>query len=620
MSPHPSLDLRNMYLLPRRLQKSALRAFRDGPNATLEDLFGISQTDTTEDPIPPVSFLPLYYNILWVAFAASPLTVLHALETMLQHSLIPDELLPDLWPEMWRCMTPQARYIAELSAEGLDICSLHLSIIRQLGLRDNRAGADPLIVSSPGMKGHLTLLWGHFLRDKDLWSNPSCTTDLSRLLTSFLDHPPHEDIIEAAGGTHLDVASLVIKQVHMITSVVSETGVREEHLGFLLFLRGQLVQSYHIGRALDVLDFLGPLKKLATVIWPTVITSPHIAVPLLDGCLPLIDNQLAIFPGPRESIDSRLLVLLARCGIADIGQEDNAITNILGGILPGTLTFYAVLSRVEKGLRRIDALDLTPGLRQSGIWNYWLAFRQLAEERLVMKSRFDEDHKFVMFCDNIECLRTAAPTDLRRCSRCRSASYCSFICQRKDWTAGEHRNVCRRPGSQDLEKPHLPARERAFLRYLLHHDYLKHMEDILDQQVEFFIEFGSEEPFYTQFNYIEGALSIEVLPTSQLISSCMSDEDSARGKHEIARLARSADRMQLHVAVIANAGFGRFICCPLRTVNAELPNTLSGLVMDRLEGEITDEEYDDRLKILGDKLIEQSLSIHQPIYSWIIPA
>ncbi|KAJ7083281.1 hypothetical protein C8R43DRAFT_965398 [Mycena crocata] len=515
--------------------------------------------------VPPASFLLVYYKLLGkyqhpptsatalgkrISFAASPLPVLGALDIMLQHSLIPDDVVPDLWPRMWNCMTMQIPYLSELGVEDLD-----------LGLDGKSANPTPIIDSTPGIRAHITRLWAYFLHHKDLWRSshgPSADVDLSRILSFFFEDPIRTDIIDAAGGTYLDLASLVIKHVNMATYTVSRTGAHKAHLHFIDFLQGRLVGSFDMVHALEALDFITHLKKLSLALWP--ITDPDLASQLLEGFLPLINKQLAIYPGPRDGIDARLLVLLARCAIAGVGHEENAITNILGGILPGTLSFYGVLSRVEKALGRIDELRLTSGLRHSAIWGY------CAAQSLLKPTYYN--------APGAAACRIVPLCVSRRIGK-RESIAINLQTLALDWY---------------LEFPHLPARERAFLRYLVHHDYLAHKHQIFEQCADFYTHYGRDEPMYTKFNYVDGALAIEVLPVSALLSA-LKKEDLPRGRHEIARLARSAGTMHLHVAVVANAGWGRYICCPMRTLDATVSLTLKALGGKRSTREYTEKRY-----------------------------
>jgi hypothetical protein len=87
-------------------------------------------------------------------------------------------------------------------------------------------------------------------------------------------------------------------------------------------------------------------------------------------------------------------------------------------------------------------------------------------------------------------------TEFRRCSGCKVFRYCSKVCQGVDWREGGHRSTCgvhreqykgwfsfRVLGTEftrtaDLEE-RVMSRERTFLRFLIHHDYLETENKIL---------------------------------------------------------------------------------------------------------------------------------------------
>ncbi|KAJ7934150.1 hypothetical protein B0H13DRAFT_1855334 [Mycena leptocephala] len=96
--------------------------------------------------------------------------------------------------------------------------------------------------------------------------------------------------------------------------------------------------------------------------------------------------------------------------------------------------------------------------------------------------------------------------------------------------AGNHRNSCRSFKQEVfiLFSVELSTCDKAFLRHLVHHDYIKHKEEIFNLQREFMV--SSSSPFYTQFDHIDGDVLLEVLPwnnsnrssdaTSQTSPSC----------------------------------------------------------------------------------------------------
>jgi hypothetical protein len=97
------------------------------------------------------------------------------------------------------------------------------------------------------------------------------------------------------------------------------------------------------------------------------------------------------------------------------------------------------------------------------------------------------------------------------------------------------------------------------------------------------LTFKPEEPYHTGFNYVDRALSLGVLPISQLLASRIPPEDRARARHEIGRLARSTGRM---LADIADGGFGRAIYCPMLISDPKICQALPRLAKDKVAGNI----------------------------------
>ncbi|KAK6974339.1 hypothetical protein R3P38DRAFT_3133385 [Favolaschia claudopus] len=405
----------------------------DGPGVTLEDIFGVplSQRATFEErhPIPPKSFLFVYYHVLGkyqrtptsvnnhdrrVSFAAGSLTVLQALDIMAEEGLIPDDVLPQLWPRIWFCFNLQIRYLDELYALNVNICPVHLSLINHLGvyfIDSATSRINPVVASTPGLWDRVTRLWGHFLDHSNLWRvGPESETHISQIIPALFYDPTVGDELQTANYDFTHLASLVMKHLNMITSEVArledlDESFLEEYLSFVDALR-RYIPTHHMRESLVAFDLLGALKNLITALWR--IQDPQLtpmASQVLNRCLHLVDTQLNTSPNLRKSIDTQLLVALARYSIVGIGHYEGAITNIMVGILPGTLTFYSVLWRVEKALMRIDELGLTASLLDSDVSVLWTPFIQLAQERLATKAKFDEERHSrcnVKFCDNLD--------------------------------------------------------------------------------------------------------------------------------------------------------------------------------------------------------------------------
>ncbi|KAF7343215.1 hypothetical protein MVEN_01752800 [Mycena venus] len=147
---------------------------------------------------------------------------------MTQHSVISDEVLPNLRHRIRYCMCLRLGFIDELHALTLDICPVHFPPICRLWISD--AGLHkPIVFSTPGLQVHLIRPWAHFLHHENLWRASTSEADIGLVLSLFVDDPVVTDNIDDGNG-RLDLASLIIKHVDMITSDVSTGDTLEEYL------------------------------------------------------------------------------------------------------------------------------------------------------------------------------------------------------------------------------------------------------------------------------------------------------------------------------------------------------------------------------------------------------
>ncbi|KAJ7027380.1 hypothetical protein C8F04DRAFT_92455 [Mycena alexandri] len=76
----------------------------------------------------------------------------------------------------------------------------------------------------------------------------------------------------------------------------------------------------------------------------------------------------------------------------------------------------------------------------------------------------------------MKCQVASSRKNFQRCANCASAYYCSVACQRADW-GSLHKHACKyfeHQGGTDIAK-----RDKAFLRFILHHDYTHNRTRVL---------------------------------------------------------------------------------------------------------------------------------------------
>ncbi|KAJ6451920.1 hypothetical protein C8R45DRAFT_1083567 [Mycena sanguinolenta] len=163
----------------------------------------------------------------------------------------------------------------------------------------------------------------------------------------------------------------------------------------------------------------------------------------------------------------------------------------------------------------------------------------------------------------------------RRCTGCRSFYYCSRICQAIYWRLGGHRDTCRSYGTVFLirnlharyprEKNdylYSSARQRSFLRALVHHDYQKAQLTVLSQQTWFMKAHPGEE-FLTLYNYTTRPVEIEIHPLS--VVDVAEAFTGVEWRSIVSRAAASRGRMGIHVVVISEPAGNRQSVIPLRS-------------------------------------------------------
>ncbi|KAJ7248812.1 hypothetical protein C8J57DRAFT_1522274 [Mycena rebaudengoi] len=293
-----------------------------------------------------------------------------------------------------------------------------------------------------------------------------------------------------------------------------------------------------------------------------------------------------------QAIDAGVFTWISGFEIGEANTEkspfesgDSSFITILK-YLPSSFCYYSVLRRVEREIERSTSLPI--------VWN-----------RRYQNPRSGHSGLIATFCDNLECDTTGLKTDFRRCSECMTRYYCSSACQKQDWEAGKHRTACRelqRKGGEELS-----SKDKAFLRYLLHHDYMQNKQKILALRAEFLM--GTREPFYTTFDYSEGPLKIEVCSVAEK-GRTLSVGDQTEWFHQASLASRSNGKIQFDVAIVPRGMCSHIWVFPLRSNSSRLHDGLLELVAKKRNGDISTAEFDEGLRFLAEEGGEHILEIH----------
>ncbi|KAJ7649491.1 hypothetical protein DFH06DRAFT_1135098 [Mycena polygramma] len=367
----------------------------------------------------------------------------------------------------------------------------------------------------------------HFLSFSHvLWGN-----DRAREQNPF----PFKGLITGAGGTRTDFASLVVSHLDRVVGDPDTRQIVDSGAGILLVLGSDLSLR-------DALLVQGIVPPLTTAVLALSSSPSDIHAVVLDTVSPALIDYLRCFPCHRwvtESLRAGLLrIVFSRPHFPKSGDCLRALLDP-GSALSRSTVYHSVLSQLQSSLLEIRDRDAAAAFGDPEILEHWARFLALAENRFQVVDLYNTGAStFMRACDNME------------------------ICQAEDWRRGLHRQWCgviSLARHRDLE---VRARDRSFLRALLHHDYLARREDIALRHLPSLKMNPSGAP-HTLFDYTAG--------TCGEINLADYQGDDSHYDGDAARLVTGGGRMELHFMAIFNgreeAQIWKF---PLRLASTEL--------------------------------------------------
>ncbi|KAJ7493891.1 hypothetical protein FB451DRAFT_1491425 [Mycena latifolia] len=340
-----------------------------------------------------------------------------------------------------------------------------------------------------------------------------------------------DEIREGAGGTPDHMASLMVKHIQYFVPHKDHVVTDRDAFGLLCVF--QMLEAAHVREGPLSYGFAahGMVKCACTVICalcgsPPVMITEHL-IPLN---FTVVVSSLMKFPGftlAKEAFESGLPRAIVLAASQHMPLLMIPLRHLIQNVLPPTLAYHSVLSTLPNALEDAQALRGYPGLQNLGA-------RQRMDRFCELGDGAD--------CRDETCPEIRTDDDLRRCSACQNAFYCSQACQTADWAAG-HRKLCARPANAHYKAAaHLSASDRAFLRALLHHDYTAARAELLCAQLRFARAYPGT-PCLVTFDYSGGRLRRTVGPADARV-------DAQLG----ARAARGGGRVDLHVVLVSEGG------------------------------------------------------------------
>lgn len=297
------------------------------------------------------------------------------------------------------------------------LCMVHAPIILAL---DKDAQTSKVIRSTPGVRFVLAMAWRGMLGEDELFTRPGALLAISEAVGIATEDANQgsnfDELVEAAGGTVKDLASLVIQHF----SRAQSTPKSKETVIFLLccfqLLYGSSDAALSLGVALRSMGFVAKLITTIPALQDTTAQS------VITDCLRCLSIMLRTPSDIALAIESGLLqvVVTIAGSIKDDADSKHAmIQRIFDKVLPPSLLHYAVVAQLQKCFPEAAAVSARFTNRKSPFATAWGNLWALIESRVEFFNSWEaQSRPSSKACDNL----TVSPLKNMLCSVVMSAS------------------------------------------------------------------------------------------------------------------------------------------------------------------------------------------------------
>ncbi|KAJ7167999.1 hypothetical protein C8R46DRAFT_259346 [Mycena filopes] len=486
----------------------------------------------------------------------------------------------ELWVRLWKWLEFLNTYWDLLPASKLPtrtqemMAGIYSGLILHLK-EDPRTSR--LICATPGVRRYLAMAWRATLHDDAAVAEPEFFDAMTAILSVFTDRIQDDsnftEMVEGAGGSFQDLASVVIR--HIRVAVATPTFDVPQYLsGCLLLSKGECQNCIRLG---EVLRSMGMIETVISAIFALHPTQPRYNVSMC--VLYLVEDIQQGHPYLLRALRSGLLRLIITLGssttAADMSDEDGIpanITIILREILPQALVHRAVVAQLQRSLEEVT--NLPAAFKSSAFMADWNVFVDSATEHMECYERWKANSKAALkACDNMKCGKIAAKAQFKCCATCRTVNYCSVDCQAVDWCEG-HREVCDKLRLVKFSFPEtLSKRGKSFLRFVVTEEHARRMTSILVNQALFMRDHPGT-PFLTTFRYIKaGGVRLQLSSQDAIRPLIEAGAWKVQVPALFSRAARSGGRMDIHLVSIYEGGSLRHVMMPMRMSSTRLHDT-----------------------------------------------
>ncbi|KAJ6534355.1 hypothetical protein B0H19DRAFT_1383514 [Mycena capillaripes] len=546
---HPSLRLEQLEKLPAAIKTIATSAAQSSESDILE-LMNITQ-DTSIPDSQKLPLLPAFYAVLDPA----RIPTAGALEIIvLQRSARTPEIgsallaigvisgLPrpdpathvDIWARTWAWIDFAHTYMAHLRDRGLPTEEqFYFGFMHTIVYLLEVSWDLNMILSTPGIRAVVARSWVVFLDG----GNTVGLECISKFL--YRNHTPSgvtclDEFIDGAGGTVGDLALTVVRHINRVVNRRTPLTNRDVAALLASWTFFDNTASLHAlsgpyEAALLVHGVVGAITAVICALNPVV--SADDPPQFRDRLLSLLSRRCLTAPGypwVAEALQAGLLrAIVSSANVGSVHHMEAFLTCII----PNSMVYRTVLVHIPKAMDDVQKLVDTQAFRHSPVYQPWLKFEELVDDRIRFLSRFtSENYLCLRACDNMQCGRIQDKRKFKRCSGCLEFCYCSRDCQSFDWKAG-HREVCTTFRHFRLKET-LGTRDLSFLRELASDDFLRNQSHVLSQTATWLAS-APALPLFTTIDYSRGSAAIKVKSVRSLPqdprSECLADRSSGSG-------------------------------------------------------------------------------------------
>ncbi|KAJ6498647.1 hypothetical protein DFH09DRAFT_1446420 [Mycena vulgaris] len=445
--------------------------------------------------------------------------------------------------------------------------SLFLMVVLAL---DTDAQTSQAIDATPGVRMIVAHAWVLVL-DTHNDQRERRLRDVGRFLQLILKPSllaNFEEIVDGVGGSLFDLAVIVVKHIrHVVPAADSPTSVATIHNLSGIFKL--LIAAPHHPPDTRLRSYLvdnGIVTTLVTLIRALAAGTTPLAPKIMFSAFSMLDPMIT-GPGHMgilaiiEALKAGLLLAVLASSKKNDHNLDLQLQYVLRSTLPNSMVYVDVVTQIAESMGMHFATKLT-GSRPSEMFIAdWAAFNSFAHKRITFLRSYQAG-AFPSYkaCDNLERPVRDLPDE--------APFSTMFGLPQPLLLLNKLPNRRLADGWTSSGKPALPeflgTQDRAFMRALLHMQYLIDKAPITFHQIKFMIEFPGQT-FYIRYDYTD----CDGSPPYSFVG-CLSPEtpgDNAMQTHwaeHLSRAVNSGGRMELQVMRVAEGGSTRQRIFPLR--------------------------------------------------------